>query len=172
MGILRYYFVPSKYISILPNIFRSLEIHFVLSKSASFPPNTLPPVEIPIVSPSKLASKLAGTVLRNAEELKKNLSIFSLGGGGGGLADPHRVSLVSVRSVRQGVGLAVYCRSVSQGVDLAVYCRSVSQGVDLAVYCRSVSQGVDLAVYCQNVSSQGVGETVQQQNHISPDGQM
>ena len=86
----KYYFVPSKYISFprniisFPrNIFRSFEIHFVLSKSASFPPNyTLPPVEIPIVSTSRLASKLAGTVLRNAEELKKKLSTFSLGGGG------------------------------------------------------------------------------------------
>ena len=81
-------------ISFPRNIFRSLEIlfrsleihfvHFVLSKSASFPPNTLPPAEIPIVSPSRLASKLAGTVLRNADELKKKLSTFSLGEGGGG----------------------------------------------------------------------------------------
>ena len=52
MGILRYYFVPSKYISILPNIFHSLEIHFVLSKSASFPPNRFHSLQIHFV-PSK-----------------------------------------------------------------------------------------------------------------------
>ena len=111
VGILRDYFVPSKYISFHRNIFRSFqiyfvpskinkfEIHFVLSKSASFPPNTLPPVEIPIVSPSKLASKLAGTVLRNAEELKKKLSTFSLGGGGGGGARRPSQSVAITRTI-------------------------------------------------------------------------